>query len=361
MPHIAFIASFPPPVCGQSLAADLLRTGLRKAGIEFRELDLAEPIQGYSAFKRICQLACLEGRLIALCIRDRDLVVYLQLGHGKSALIRDLFFMMTAMGFRKPCVAHVHGSGFRNALEQLPLPVRALEKKLIRHLKAAVVLSESLREMFKGLVDDEHIFAVDNGIDQSFVDLTSERTFEADQFRVLFLSNFLTAKGFSVLLKTAVMAKKAGKSWQFIFVGAKIPGQDVELDAFIQDYELDNVKVHGVVEGEEKHIAYQNADIFVLPSEYEGQPLCLLEAMFESLPVITTRVGGIPEIFSDDTGVRYVEPRSTEQLFEALEDIAQNPELRMKMGNANRKLALARFTAQKHIESMIDILYKASL
>ena len=299
--------------------------------------------------------------MIVLCLKKRDLVVYLQLGHGKTALIRDLFFMMTAMGFRKPCVAHVHGSGFRNALEQLPFPVRVIEKKLVRHLKAAVVLSESLRDMFKGLLPDERIFAVDNGIDQEFVDLTSERTFETDQFRILFLSNFLTAKGFSVLLRTAVMAKNAGKSWQFIFVGAKIPNQDVELDAFVRDYNLDNVQVHEVVEGVEKHLAYQNADVFVLPSEYEGQPLCLLEAMFESLPVITTRVGGIPEIFSDDTGVRYVEPRSPEQLFEALDKLAENSELRMTMGIANRKLALTRFTAQKHIESMIDILYKASL
>lgn len=358
MPKIALIAAFPPPITGQSLAADLLRNGLKKEGIPYFELDLSEPIHGEPVFERIWQLIGLECRLAVLCIRHRDLVVYLQLGHGKSALLRDLVFMATAHLFRRPCVAHVHGSGFRTAFEQLPKAVRAVEKHMICRLKAAVVLSKSLRCMFDSLLDEDRIWDVDNGIADDFVDLTMdspERTVHSPM-NVLFLSNFLTAKGFSVLLRAAVMAREAGKNIHFTFIGAKIAGQDVDIDEFVRDYKLDNVSVCDVVKGMEKHLAYQKADVFILPSVYEGQPLSILEAMFEALPVITTKVGGIPEIFSDETGVCYVSPESPEEIFKVLCELDNAPGRLLEMGKSNRRLAMERFTAAEHIRKMVNIL-----
>ncbi len=358
MSKIAFIAAFPPPITGQSLAADLLRKGLQEAGIEYYELDLAEPIGGENLLKRIMHLAKAEGRLAVLCIRHRDLIVYFQLGHGRLALVRDMFFMATAEAFGRPCIGHVHGSGFRKALDGLPRPIRWFEKQLIRRLKAAVVLSDSLRTMFDDVLCKERVHAVDNGIDPEFVGMTlgAEDRAQRDEFRILFLSNFLTAKGFSTVLRTAVQAQKTGKSWRFVFIGEKIAKQDVDIDAYIADYGLTNVEVSDVVVGLQKHAAYREADVFVLPSSYEGQPLCILEAMFEALPVITTKVGGIPEIFSDETGVRYVSPGAPEQIYDVLCEFEHEPEMLKRMGHANRELAMSRFTAGEHVRRMIEII-----
>ena len=108
--------------------------------------------------------------------------------------------------------------------------------------------------------------------------------------------------------------------------------------------------------GKAKHEMYRNADVFILPSVYEGQPLCILEAMFESLPVVTSKVGGIPEIFSDETGVRYVDPKSPEQILDVLCQLEGNRELLAEMGKANRELALNRFTAKRHVARMLEIM-----
>ncbi|MBQ9243998.1 MAG: glycosyltransferase family 4 protein [Proteobacteria bacterium] len=360
MKPIALIAAFPPPITGQSLAAELLRDGLREAGIPLYELDLSEPIGGCSLGMRILQLARLEVRLAVLCLRTPELTVYLQLGHGKAALVRDLFFMATAAVCRRPCVAHVHGSGFRAALDGLPAPLRALERLLVSRLKAAVVLSGSLRAMFEGILPEKRIFVVDNGIDPAFIAharCAQPRVFSRERFNVLFLSNFLKAKGFATLLDAAAIAHARKLPIHFTFVGAKIPGQSVDIDEFIRTAELSNVSVLPVVSGVDKHRVYQDADVFILPSEYEGQPLSILEAMFESLPVVTTRVGGIPEIFSDDeTGVRYVSPGDAEQIVEVLAALEADPECRRSMGDANLKVAQSRFTPEKHIESMLRIL-----
>ncbi|MBR4986103.1 MAG: glycosyltransferase family 4 protein [Proteobacteria bacterium] len=360
MKPIAMIAAFPPPITGQSLAADLLRGGLKAAGVPLFELDLSEPIGSRSVAGRILQLARLEFRLAVLCIRTRDLTVYLQLGHGKAALLRDLVFMATAAAFRRPCVAHVHGSGFRAALDALPAPLRHIERRLVSRLDAAVVLSESLRAMFGGIVPDDRIFVVDNGIDPAFVDMArqaSPRVFSKDRFNVLFLSNFLKAKGFVTLLEAAAIADARRLPIHFDFVGAKIADQSVDIDDFIRREELSNVSVHPVVSGQNKHQAYRDADVFILPSEYEGQPLSILEAMFEALPVVTTRVGGIPEIFSEDeTGVCYVSAHDPEQIVETLAALQADPDRRARMGMANLRIAEARFTPEKHIEAMLRIL-----
>ena len=355
------IGAFPPPVSGQSLAAKLLRDGLEAADYRVIPLDIGESLGASSVMKRICQLAGIEWKLLKSCVRERDCIVYLQLGHGRLSIFRDMFFMATSWITRHPCIAHVHGSGFGAAYKSLNLPLRMIEKFLIGKLKAAVVLSDSLKQMFDGLLAPSRVFAVDNGIDPEFVSLTDEcieRERHSDKFNVLFLSNYLTAKGFSTLLRTAVIAREQGRNWTFHFVGARVPNQDVDIDEFIREYDLTNVVADGVLEGRAKHEAYRDADVFVLPSVYEGQPLCILEAMFESLPVVTTRVGGIPEIFStDETCAVYVEPNDPLSLYTALDELCESPEMWSSISRRSRGIALDRFTAQKHIDRMIEIIY----
>ena len=357
---IIIIGAFPPPVSGQSLAAQLLRDGLTDHGYQVFSLNFGESVGGDPLLRRICQLAGVELNLLYRCIRERGCIVYLQLGHGRVALVRDLFFMATAFLTRHPCITHVHGSGFRKAFDSLPQPVRIIEKFLIKRLKAAVVLSESLRAMFEGLLEDARIIAVDNGIDPAFVSLTDENSARQpsnDHLNILFLSNFLTAKGFSTLLRAAVLAKEKNRNYRFRFVGARIEGQDVDIDDFVREYGLQNVIVDDVLTGVAKHEAYQWADVFVLPSVYEGQPLCILEAMFESLPIITTRVGGIPEIFSTDPECAvYVEPNAPELLLEAFDRLYESPEMRMDLGARGRQIADLRFRPERHIQQMMEIL-----
>lgn len=358
---LLMISAFPPPVSGQSLAAKLLRDGLEASDYRVIPIDIGDVLGASSVLKRICQLAGIEFHLLKSCIRERDCIVYLQLGHGRLSIFRDMFFMATSWITRHPCIAHVHGSGFRTAYNGLSLPLRMIEKFLIGKLKAAVVLSDSLKQMFDGLLAPERIFAVDNGIDPEFVALTDEcvdRERHSDSFNILFLSNYLTAKGFSTLLRTAVIARDQGRNWKFRFAGARVPNQDVDIDAFIRDYDLTNVVADDVIEGRAKHEAYRDADVFVLPSEYEGQPLCILEAMFESLPVVTTRVGGIPEIFStDETCAVYTEPNDPMALYTALDELCSSPEMWHTISRRIRAIAMNRFTAQKHIDRMVEIIY----
>ena len=78
-----------------------------------------------------------------------------------------------------------------------------------------------------------------------------------------------------------------------------------------------------------------NADIFVLPSKYEGMPMTLIEAMGTGLPIIASRVGGIPDmIVSREEGI-LIEP-NLDELVTSLEKLMNNSGLRKNIGEQAR-------------------------
>jgi glycosyltransferase involved in cell wall biosynthesis len=84
---------------------------------------------------------------------------------------------------------------------------------------------------------------------------------------------------------------------------------------------------------------YLNADIFVLPSLTEGTPKVLLEAMSYGLPVVASRVGGIPAIVQDGIEGLLIPPRDQGSLIKALLHLCQNRQLLASMGKAGRRRA----------------------
>jgi len=79
---------------------------------------------------------------------------------------------------------------------------------------------------------------------------------------------------------------------------------------------------------------YRKADIFITTSLSDGTPVSVLEAMASGLPCIATAVGGIPEWVNDDISGFLIEPRSPEQVADAILTLARNPNLRARMGAA---------------------------
>jgi glycosyltransferase involved in cell wall biosynthesis len=87
----------------------------------------------------------------------------------------------------------------------------------------------------------------------------------------------------------------------------------------------------------EIHDLLSTFDIFVLPSLWEGFPYVLLEAMRAGLPIVSTRVGGVPEAIEDGVSGILVEPASAESLVDALARVFDDPGLRESLGRAARE------------------------
>src|SRR3954468_15403229 len=101
---------------------------------------------------------------------------------------------------------------------------------------------------------------------------------------------------------------------------------------------------------------YARAHVFVLPTRADCFSLASLEAMATGLPVITTRIGGIPEIVDDGRSGFLVDPGDEQGLVRALRDLVESPELRARMGALGRRIVEERFDAARTTARLLDLL-----
>jgi glycosyltransferase involved in cell wall biosynthesis len=101
-------------------------------------------------------------------------------------------------------------------------------------------------------------------------------------------------------------------------------------------------------------------DLLVLPSRDEGMPNIVLEAMAAGLPVVATRVGGVPDIVQDGVTGILVRPQDDEGLASAIERLAQNPQKRLQMVDAGRTRVAKDFPLSSMVDGY-DQLYRGLL
>lgn len=98
------------------------------------------------------------------------------------------------------------------------------------------------------------------------------------------------------------------------------------------------------------------ADIFTLPSHFEGLPMSVIEAMLTGLPVVATDISGPREqVVAGETGL-LVPPRRVAPLARALQKLAADPDLRARMGAAGRARALERYDEARIVARTLDLL-----
>ena len=102
-------------------------------------------------------------------------------------------------------------------------------------------------------------------------------------------------------------------------------------------------------------------DVFCLPSETEGMPMTVLEAMAAGLPVVASNVGGIPEVVKEGRTGLMVPPLEVEVLSTALLALAGDPERAREMGRAGRDRLLKEFSLEQALMAYEEVYRSAVL
>jgi glycosyltransferase involved in cell wall biosynthesis len=152
-------------------------------------------------------------------------------------------------------------------------------------------------------------------------------------------------KGTWDILAAATRVMEVVPGATFCFVGR---GEIQDLETRSRDAGVEAAVIFlGSVSDDEKLAALRRADVFLLPSYAEGQPLSILEAMAAGLPVISTPVGSIAEVLEDGANGFLVKPGDVRALADAMIELGGDPGLRRKMGQRNLQDARERFDARR--------------
>jgi glycosyltransferase involved in cell wall biosynthesis len=130
-----------------------------------------------------------------------------------------------------------------------------------------------------------------------------------------------------------------------------------QLEGQIQSLGIsDSVKLLGHSDDVAKFLA--SADVFVMPSLWEGLSIALLEAMSAGLPIIATQVEGMEEVVSEGVEGLLVPAGNVETLADAVTRILDNPRMRHSMGAAARAKVLGSYTADRMCEGYLGLALK---
>ena len=133
-------------------------------------------------------------------------------------------------------------------------------------------------------------------------------------------------------------------------------GADEAIESFCRTHGIrDSVQVVPGVPHRLIHTVYRQAAVYCLPSYRGGAPLSVLEAMASGLPVVATRISGLPHLIEEGKGGFLIEPGDVSALADRLRSLYDDPELRKSMGRFNRRRAVERFSVKAQVDAFIDI------
>jgi glycosyltransferase involved in cell wall biosynthesis len=178
---------------------------------------------------------------------------------------------------------------------------------------------------------------------------------------IIAVGRLISKKGFANLICACELLAKGGKSFRCEIIGEG-PLEN-ELRAQIEQLDLqDRVALSGAKPQREVRQRLSAASVFVLPSVVDAQggmdnlPTVIMEAMATGLPVISTNIGGIPEmIVQNETGF-LVEPGDAVALAGAIEKIIDDRQLTQKLGQAGYERAQALFSIEKNVRDLCALI-----
>ena len=182
---------------------------------------------------------------------------------------------------------------------------------------------------------------------------------EIGNFIVGSIANLYKNKAIDVLIEAAreIKNKKENIKNEFLFLVIGEGKERENLELRIKNYELsDHFFLIGAVPEAWKYL--KAFDIFVLPSLKEGFPYAILEAMAAGLPIVASKVGGIPEMIAGGENGLLIKPGDAKELAAAILRLSQDEEMAKKLGEEAERTVKEKFGLHKMIKKTMEVYEK---
>jgi glycosyltransferase involved in cell wall biosynthesis len=294
---------------------------------------------------------------LVLRLRHGGGVVYLPISQGTPGFLRDSLFVHAARLTGWKVALHLRGGEFRRFYATSPAPIRWWIRLTLRRVTSAAVMGPSLMGQFDGLVPRNRVAVVPNGTP----DLEPEGA-ARDPERVLFLSHLRRRKGVVESVEAALEVLRRRPTARFLFAGEWDEAQlEIQLRARVRNAGDAVAFIGAVADDRKRDLLITSSVLLFPPTEPEGHPRVILEALSAALPVVTTGRGAIVDTISDGENGFVLPNAEPEQLAARTLRLLADPSLRDRMSRAARATYLERFTQGRADRLLSDWLREVAL
>ena len=247
---------------------------------------------------------------------------------SRGSFWRKTILIVLAKLFGVRVVFHLHSGEFPTFFANGNRVVKSVIRWVLRSSDEVICLTATWFKLLAEIEPDANLSIMGNPID--IPEHCAEKP--ARVRTVLFLGRLRESKGVFDLLDAIPNILVQNPQVRFIFAG---DGDEQAVRDYAQQLGIAHaVVVPGWVAGIAKNALLETADIFVLPSHFEALPMSILEAMAAGIPVIATKVGGIPDVIESGAHGLLVEAKQSASLALAINQLCGNAPLRRQLANA---------------------------
>jgi glycosyltransferase involved in cell wall biosynthesis len=292
------------------------------------------------------------GETLVQLSSERVNVVYIHLSDGGS-ILRKVIIAIISFAFHKPVIMHTHGAEFPKTYERLPQWAQQYLSKIFNQCNAFIVLSESWEKFY---VDNcnlipKKVFVLNNPTEVP--KSIPQRANKEGKVTAIFCGRIGQRKGaFDLIRSFAQLPTEQKQCSQLIIAG---DGDLVEAQKLVENLSLkEQVTFLGWIDSAQREKLLAEADIFILPSYHEGLPMAILEAMSWGLPIVSTPIGGIPEIVITNQNGLLIPPGDVDRLTQAIQSLISTKTLRLFLGE-NARNSVKSFDISNYWDKLLNI------
>lgn len=277
-------------------------------------------------------------------------------GAARGSIFRKagLFFVSKYL-FRRRVIYHSHGSELKLFYETSGKSIKRLMKFLFEHVDEIICLSKQWNDFFRSNFRVKDITILENIVEKNGVQ-RANNVQVGNPVIFLFLGAVGKRKGIFDLLEVLAENKAKLENRMILLIGGN--GEVKKLTDYLEENKLTEwIKFEGWVNGEKKKNLLLKSNVYILPSYNEGLPLSILEAMSYQLAIISTPIGGIPEVVKNGMNGYLVNPGDKSAILQSINSVLQNPERVSTFGECSMQIVFP-YYAENVIPKLTGIYQK---
>ena len=364
---LLLIGPCPPPITGNSIIndaiihnfsqyhhdieVDFINVGTPAFEIPFGKLNLKKLFIYLSPYRSMHKIFFAD-------------VITVSVGHTFLGILKYLPFLLLSKLSAKQLIVHVHTDFLWTMFKDAPSWKQRILTAVMGLADKGIVLSSVLRRNLQPFLKDDHIYELPNFISASLLEHDLPKTLtEKKQYHlsILFLGTLRKEKGIIDFLEAMLILKKRNLDFEVHIAGDIPVYMRAEIDRYFEKIQ-DILHYHGIVTGDKKKALFLQTNIFVFPTHNEAQGIVLLEAMATGNIILSTNVGGIPDIFVADKNGFTIESNNPAQIADIISSLQEkHKETDLdRMLRENYTEVAQKYTEEKFFENLYKIIMDKS-